>query len=370
MRLAAAALLSALLVLGAGAAQAVPGNLDPSFGSGGVAATRIGSSASAQALALQPDGKIVEAGWSVDGTDGVFALARYAPDGTLDRSFGSNGTTTTAWGTHAQGEAVALQPDGKIVVAGQIFYQAKFALARYTPDGSLDPELRRKRQADVPGRGGERRGRGRGPARRQDRRRRLQLQRRELRYRTRPAQAERIAGSRVRDRRPHDHAGRPRLRRGGAPAAAGRQDRRGRIQRGQRTFQGHPRPLRRRRLARRRLRCRWDRNARRQPVRRRGACARAPAGREDRRGRQRQRPRPAARPLHAERNARPGLRLRRKSTNRAHRRHRSHGRRHPVRRQDHRHRPDAGRRGRHLRRRAVRRRRLARSRLRPGGAWS
>ena len=141
MRLAAAALLSALLLLGAGSAQAVPGNLDPSFGSGGVAATRIGSSSSAQALMLQPDGKIVEAGWSVEGPDGVFALARYAPDGTLDRSFGSNGTTTTAWGTHAQGEAVALQPDGKIVLAGQIFYQAKFALARYTPDGSLDPSF-------------------------------------------------------------------------------------------------------------------------------------------------------------------------------------------------------------------------------------
>jgi uncharacterized delta-60 repeat protein len=141
MRLAAAALFSALLVLGAGSAQAVPGNLDPSFGSGGVATTRIGTSSSAQGLVLQPDGKIVEAGWSVDGTDGVFALARFAADGRLDRSFGSNGTTTTSWGTHAQAEAVALQPDGKVVVAGQIFYQAKFALARYEPDGSLDPSF-------------------------------------------------------------------------------------------------------------------------------------------------------------------------------------------------------------------------------------
>ena len=141
MRFATAALFSALLVLCAGAAQAVPGNLDPSFGTGGVATTRMGSSASAQALVLQPDGKLVEAGWSLDGTDGVFALARYAADGTLDRSFGSNGTMTTSWGTHAQGEAVALQPDGKIVVAGQIFYQAKFALARFRTDGSLDPSF-------------------------------------------------------------------------------------------------------------------------------------------------------------------------------------------------------------------------------------
>jgi uncharacterized delta-60 repeat protein len=141
MRFAVAALFSALLVLGAGPAQAVPGNLDPSFGSGGVATTRIGNSSSAQGLVLQPDGKIVEAGWSVDGTDGVFALARFGADGRLDRSFGSNGTATTSWGTHAQAEAVALQPDGKVVVAGQIFYQAKFALARYRPDGSLDPSF-------------------------------------------------------------------------------------------------------------------------------------------------------------------------------------------------------------------------------------
>jgi uncharacterized delta-60 repeat protein len=141
MRLAAAGLLSALLLLGAGSAQAVPGNLDPSFGSDGVAATRIGGSSDAQGLVLQPDGKIVEAGWSLDGSNGVFALARYGADGSLDRQFGSNGTTTTAWGTHSQARALALQPDGKIVVAGQIFYQAKFALARYRPDGSLDPSF-------------------------------------------------------------------------------------------------------------------------------------------------------------------------------------------------------------------------------------
>ena len=119
----------------------MPGNLDPSFGSGGVVTTRIGASAVAQGLVLQPDGKLVEAGWSLDGSDGVFALARYGADGTLDRQFGSNGTTTTSWGTHAQARAVALQADGKLVVAGQIFYQARFALTRYRPDGSLDPSF-------------------------------------------------------------------------------------------------------------------------------------------------------------------------------------------------------------------------------------
>ncbi len=137
----AALLLPAVLVLVPGAAQAVPGSLDPSFGSGGIATARIGASSSGAGLVLQPDGKIVEAGWSLDGSDGVFALARYAADASLDQQFGSNGTTTTSWGTHSQAAALALQPDAKIVVAGQIFYRARFALARYRPDGSLDPSF-------------------------------------------------------------------------------------------------------------------------------------------------------------------------------------------------------------------------------------
>ena len=143
MRLATPALLlSALLLLGTGAASAVPGSLDPTFGRGGVARAQIGTNgAYAQALALQPDGKIVVAGstWEDDGP--VVVLARYTAAGSLDPSFGDNGTTTTASGTHFWADALALQPDGKIVVAGPAFGPSAFALARYRADGTLDPSF-------------------------------------------------------------------------------------------------------------------------------------------------------------------------------------------------------------------------------------
>src|SRR5262245_12272309 len=141
MRLATPALLlSALLVLGTGAAHAVPGNLDPAFGTDGVARASLGSSDSGEAIALQRDGKIVVAGSALKGISWVFALARFSPDGSLDRSFGACGTTTTAFATDAYAHAVALQPDGKIVVVGQVSYST-LALARYRPDGSLDPSF-------------------------------------------------------------------------------------------------------------------------------------------------------------------------------------------------------------------------------------
>jgi uncharacterized delta-60 repeat protein len=115
-------------------AVANPGDLDPTFGSGGKVITtfpgQVGNLAGAYAVALQPDGKIVAAGWA-----GVqFALARYNPDGSLDTTFGSGGRVRTSLGGSARGRALALQPDGKIVVAGT----PGFRLARYNPDGSPD----------------------------------------------------------------------------------------------------------------------------------------------------------------------------------------------------------------------------------------
>ena len=72
------------------------------------------------ALAIQPDGKIVVAGvfqcqWQPD-----FALARYLPNGTLDATFGGDGTVLTDFGSGSEdyANALAIQPDGKIVVAG------------------------------------------------------------------------------------------------------------------------------------------------------------------------------------------------------------------------------------------------------------
>jgi len=125
-------------------AHAAPGALDTaSFGSGGNVITAIGTGRGvANAIALQPDGKIVVAGtcWNVNYD---FCLVRYLPSGALDTSFGSSGTIVTAIGTGrdvARARALALQPDGKIVAAGECSdsFKTYFCLARYLPSGALD----------------------------------------------------------------------------------------------------------------------------------------------------------------------------------------------------------------------------------------
>src|SRR5690242_21919236 len=69
------------------------GALDPTFGSGGLVTTVPGSGGQAEAMAIQPDGKIVTAGWAKDPTTGErdFMAARYNLDGTLDMAFGKGG---------------------------------------------------------------------------------------------------------------------------------------------------------------------------------------------------------------------------------------------------------------------------------------
>jgi uncharacterized delta-60 repeat protein len=110
------------------------GSIDSTFGENGRA---IGSVGEAYAMALQPDGKIVLGGR----IDFSFALERYTPDGEADPSFGVNGTVTTPFAGAGEGRSVVLQSDGNIVLAGSIvpgFDQSDFALARYTPAGALD----------------------------------------------------------------------------------------------------------------------------------------------------------------------------------------------------------------------------------------
>ena len=118
------------------------GTLDTAFGSAGNVTTAVGSSNDlANAVALQTDGKIVVAGESFNGANNVFAVVRYATNGVLDSSFGGTGKVTTTIGSsNAVAEAVQVQPDAKIVAAGytQIGNNADFVLARYNPDGSLD----------------------------------------------------------------------------------------------------------------------------------------------------------------------------------------------------------------------------------------
>jgi uncharacterized delta-60 repeat protein len=122
------------------------GALDPTFGAGGKVFTDFaGTSDAINASALQPDGKIVVAGTSmVSGSSYDFAAARYLPDGSLDTAFSGDGKVTTALGTDIDiARAIAIQPDGKIVIAGETSrgYAATgldFALVRYNSDGSVD----------------------------------------------------------------------------------------------------------------------------------------------------------------------------------------------------------------------------------------
>jgi uncharacterized delta-60 repeat protein len=122
------------------------GGLDASFGSGGKVTTDfLGVFDQANGLALQSDGKIVAAGITRDEMDRVdFALARYNSDGSLDASFGSGGMVVTdVFGGLDSALGIALQPDGRIVVAGASFFgmSGDFALVRYNTDGSLDPSF-------------------------------------------------------------------------------------------------------------------------------------------------------------------------------------------------------------------------------------
>jgi uncharacterized delta-60 repeat protein len=118
------------------------GTLDPSFGTQGTVTTDFAGSADGAAeIAVQPDGKIVAAGSAYINGISDFALARYNSNGTLDATFGISGIVTTDFaGSYDGASSVALQPDGKIVVAGFAGMNpfSNFALARYNSNGTLD----------------------------------------------------------------------------------------------------------------------------------------------------------------------------------------------------------------------------------------
>jgi uncharacterized delta-60 repeat protein len=111
----------------------------------GPAAMAADSSAYGNSVAAQRDGKILVAGYAAGGRAAQVALVRYNSDGSLDTSLNSSGKVTTAVGTgDCHGEGMALQGDGKIVVAGYSFNaggQSCFTVLRYTADGSLDTSL-------------------------------------------------------------------------------------------------------------------------------------------------------------------------------------------------------------------------------------
>jgi len=137
--------------------SAQPGALDATFGNGGKVFASIGTENDlAHAAVLQPDGRIIAAGWAKMGATNDFALARFTADGAPDLSFGMAGKRTTDIGADDdQVLALALQHDGRIVAAGWTFNGADldFALVRYLPDGTVDSSfgVAGKRTTDIGG---------------------------------------------------------------------------------------------------------------------------------------------------------------------------------------------------------------------------
>jgi uncharacterized delta-60 repeat protein len=117
------------------------GSLDRSFGTHGYTLVPIGKSAGANAVALQSNGDIVLAGSGRDPNTGTLSLAavRLTPNGALDPSFGHGGVVTVPVGSEAIANAVVIQPNGAIVLAGTAYTDHdRFVAARLTPSGAVD----------------------------------------------------------------------------------------------------------------------------------------------------------------------------------------------------------------------------------------
>lgn len=132
------ALVAFCLLAFAPTASAAPGDLDPSFGSGGMVKLLESNEESwAEGIAIQSDGKIVIAGQE----KGNAVVLRLLPNGQPDPGFGSGGKVTLNFpGGHSEVRAVAVQPDGKIVAAGvaEAPGNGDFLIVRYNADGSPD----------------------------------------------------------------------------------------------------------------------------------------------------------------------------------------------------------------------------------------
>jgi len=127
------------------------GALDANFGNGGKldidASANLSGDSEARALLIQPDGQLLIAGYAVgSGTDDFLVMRLNGADGTPDLNFGTAGITRTPIGTGEDiANAMLLQPNGRIVLAGSTYDAVAghrdFALARYTTGGVLDPDF-------------------------------------------------------------------------------------------------------------------------------------------------------------------------------------------------------------------------------------
>ena len=119
------------------------GAVDFSFGTGGKVMTDFGMSSHTHAVYVQGDGRIVVVGDVYAGeTNGSFGIARYLSNGALDSSFGVGGTVVQKFGSNANGHAIVVQADGKLVIAGYTTNPTtgndEFIIARYSAKGVID----------------------------------------------------------------------------------------------------------------------------------------------------------------------------------------------------------------------------------------
>ena len=121
------------------------GALDRSFGGDGTVVTDVlhGAFDTAYAVAQQPNGKIVVAGFAETQSGERFLVLRYRTDGKLDKTFGTDGRLLTSFGGSFQQARDVVVTDAGIVVGGtaNVNGRTAIALARYSLDGSLDPSF-------------------------------------------------------------------------------------------------------------------------------------------------------------------------------------------------------------------------------------
>ncbi|MGB4847173.1 MAG: T9SS type A sorting domain-containing protein [Saprospiraceae bacterium] len=122
------------------------GEPDPDFGFHGIVVTSLQSEDEATCGVIQPDGKIILAGYSSVSAKGDFAMVRYLEDGTIDKTFGTNGKVITdLQGTGASdfASSMVMDPNGDLVLTGSanfdnMFLESDIGVARYDADGHLD----------------------------------------------------------------------------------------------------------------------------------------------------------------------------------------------------------------------------------------
>jgi uncharacterized delta-60 repeat protein len=137
------AAVAATAALAGPAAAATPGSLDTSFGAGGYSTTLVGTFSAGVASAVQPNGQIVTAGAATLAGTNEMLITRVNSDGGRDTSFGTNGSVAIPIGKTAGADAITIQGNGSIVVAGMgrspVTWTLSMAAARLTPQGQLDP---------------------------------------------------------------------------------------------------------------------------------------------------------------------------------------------------------------------------------------